>query len=54
MKSSLEKTIGTMQVGQVRLPQVSPHELSPNKVVLGRTLEHAKTAAIHAGLDKPT
>jgi len=36
LKSSLEKTIGTMQV------------------VLGRTLEHAKTAAIHAGLDKPT
>jgi len=36
LKSSLEKTIGTMQV------------------VLGRTLEHAKTAAIQAGLDKPT
>ena len=27
---------------------------STRQVVLGRTLEHAKTAAIQAGLDKPT
>ena len=40
-------------VSRLTASSVTP-KFSPNKVVLGRTLEHAKTAAIRAGLDKPT